>query len=77
VRGIFAEGHLLLARTAAAASVLHAPELLAARVYLDVETAAVGNLVRARFDLQSLEFRVIERHASRDSVPHAIFRSLK
>ena len=48
------------------------------------ETAAVGDLVRARFGLHSLEFRVVECHAcplrnvpvpheARDSVPHAIF----
>jgi hypothetical protein len=81
---IFAEGDFLLARTAAALSVLHAPDLLAARMHLDVEAAAVGDLVAALFCLQSLEFRVVERHAcplqtefralcKTDSVPHAIF----
>jgi len=36
---------------------------LAARVHLDVQPAAVGDLVAALFALQSLEFLVIERHA--------------
>ena len=63
VGGIFAEGHSLLLRAASAEAVLHAPVLLAGGLHLDVEPAAIRELVAALLRLQSLEFRVIERHA--------------
>lgn len=63
VRGIFAEGHPLLLCTSPAEAVLHAPDLLAGGLHLDVKPAAVRELVAALFRLQSLEFRVVERHA--------------
>lgn len=45
VAWIFAKGHPLLLRTAPTEPVLHAPDLLAGRLHLDIQATAIRDLL--------------------------------
>ena len=63
VRGIHRASRAPCGESRPPEPVLHAPDLLAGRLHLKVKPAAIGKLVALLSCLQTLEFRVGERHA--------------